>query len=101
MKEEPSFWDDYFKVLPWNVLALIPLVAFFFTLQKDGSVLWSLLIGPIAILSFYMLIKLIRHFAMKILFYANLIYWTIFVVGAIVAKSFGLSMTEVLELLYS
>ena len=45
MKEKPSFWDDYIRVLPWNAVALIILLLFFATLQKHVLVFWSFLTG--------------------------------------------------------
>ena len=101
MKEKPSFWDDYFKVLPWSALALIALVAFFFTLQKDVSILWSCVVGPVVILLIYMSGKIVRNRAMKILVYVNLIYWSIFVIGALVAKMFGLPLPAGVEFFFS
>ena len=87
MKKKPSFWDDYIRVLPWNAVALFILLSFFATLQKDVLVFWSFLTGSGVIALLFIMGKLSRSASMKILMYANIVFWSVFVIVATLAKA--------------
>ena len=87
MKEKPSFWDDYISVLPWNAVALIILLLFFETLQKHVLVFWSFLTGSGVIALLFIMGRLSRSASMKLLMYANIVFWSVFVIGTTVAKA--------------
>ena len=89
MKEKPSFWDDYTRVLPWNAVALFFLVLFFLTLQQEVLVFWFFLTGSVVIALMLIMGKLTRSVSMKILIYANIAFWSAFIIGTTVAKALG------------